>query len=220
MNTPPNIFDTSAGAYNSGVAAMDYTVNPFSVNATMNQFMNPYINRVIDTSLDRLGEQRDIGLNDIRGRAAAAGAYGGNRAQLAEADWRDSITQQANETVSRLLQQGYDLSAGYGLQRLDQISNTGAQLVNAAPTGYNLGQNAMNQQFAMGSQQQRLAQSVLDQAGMQTENFLNYPQQSLNTALAGVAGNPLQGNSTQTSSYNPGMFDYLQLGAGLMGARK
>jgi len=38
--------------------------------------------------------------------------------------------------------------------------------------------------------------------------------------LSAVQGNPLGGNSTTSSAYRPGMFDYMSLGAGVYGAGK
>jgi hypothetical protein len=76
-------------------------------------------------------------------------------------------------------------------------------------------------QAAAGAQQQSLNQAILGQGIDTYDQYRNYPIQSLSTALAGVQGNPLQaaGTQTQTSQFNPGMFNFLQFGAGLLGGK-
>lgn len=218
--TQPNVFDTSAGAYSSGVGALQFASNPFAINATMNQFMNPYIGQVVDDTVSRMRDRRDININQIQADANQASAFGGARHALLEAETLDRYGRAEDETVARLLQQGFDLSLGHAGNNLNRVAGAGANLVNASPIGYDLGARALGGQQTAGLQQQNLIQAILDQAGIQTENYINYPQQALGTALSGLQGNPLTAATTQTqvNSYRPGLFDYLGLGAGVGGA--
>lgn len=215
-----NVFDTSAQSYNKGVNILDMAANPYAVNMTMNQFLNPYRQQVINDSVSRLRDRRNLDLNMVQSQAADQGAFGGARHGLVESDLIDRYGRDEDELVSRLLQQGYDTSSNLALQRLGQQANIGGNLINAAPVGFSLGQGAMGMQAQAGMQQQQLMQDLLTQAGLQTEGYINYPQQSLATALSGIQGNPLAAQTYQKQRYNPGFFDYMSMGAGMLGGGK
>jgi len=215
-----NVFDTSAGAYKQGVNILDMAANPYAVNMTMNQFLNPYRDMVINDSVSRLRDRRSMDLNMVKSQAAMQGAYGGARQGLVESDLIDRYGRDEDELVSRLLQQGYDTSSNLALQRIGQQAGIGGSMIGAGPVGFQLGQGALGMQSAAGLQQQQLMQDILSQAGMQTENYINYPQQSLNTAMSGIMGNPLAAQQTTKQRYNPGLFDYMSMGAGMLGGGK
>jgi len=214
----PNAFATSSGALNEGVDTLSRVANPFAVNMTMNQFMNPYRASVIDNAVGRLEDARSRELNDIEGQAFGAKAFGGSRHGVVDAYTRDNYSRNRDELVSRLLQEGFDTTANLSLGALGQQESAGRGLVDASGSAFNLGQGALNMQQQAGGQIQNLVQNLLAQASGQTDAFINYPQTSLGTALAGVQGNPLAAQTTTTQSYNPGLFDYLSFGAGLVGS--
>lgn len=215
-----NMFQQSAGAYGAGTQALQSVANPFAMQQTMNQFVNPYRESVINNALTRSRQERSQDLNMVRGQAAQAGAYGGARQGLVESELMSDYSQNENEMLARMLQQGFDTRSNLALNTLNQRAGAGSSLVNSAQTGMGLGQSATQMQQQAGGQQQMLLQRILSQAAGQTDTMTNYPIQALNTALAGVQGNPLSGNVTGRESYQPGMFDYLSFGAGLMGGGK
>lgn len=214
------VFGQSAAAYTTGTNTLTDVTNPYAVNQTMNQFINPYRNAVIDNALLRSRQERSKDLNMVRGQAAGASAYGGARHGLVEAELMDRYSQNENELLSRMLQEGFDTRANLALETLGQRASAGQGLINASGTGMDLGTTTAGMQERAGGQQQSLLQRILSQASGQTDTMINYPTTALGTALAGVQGNPLAGNATKTSSYNPGMFDYLSFGSGLMGGGK
>jgi hypothetical protein len=89
------------------------------------------------------------------------------------------------------------------------------QLGSLSNLGFGMGQDIQQQQMQQGLQQQALNQALIDAAKQQYSGYTGAPMQSLQAPLAalGVGGRLEQ---TQTSTKNPGMFDYLQLGAGLI----
>lgn len=216
----PNVFDTSSAAFNMGADTLAQVANPFAVNMTMNQFLNPYRNAVLDDAVSRLRDRRSESLNMVQTDAAAAGAFGGSRHGLVEAQMIDDFGRQEDELVARLLQDGFDTRFSMASQTLDQRMAAGTNLLGASTTGFNLGSAAMDRQYDAGNMQQQLLQQILGLAGQQYDQYASFPQTSLATAMAGVSGNPLAGNATQTSRYNPGLFDYLSFGTGVMGGLK
>jgi len=215
-----NVFNQSAGAYSSGVGALQDSVQPGMVSQTMNQYMNPYQAQVVDDMVLRMRQRRGDDLNMVRGQAASAGAFGGARHGLVEAELMDRYAQTEDEGVARALQQGFLSSAQLGQSRIGQIQQGAGAMINAAPIGFNMGNQAIAGQNQAGMMQQQLNQQMLSQAGGQYDAYANYPQTSLNTALAGIQGNPLAGQKTQTNEYKPGLFDYLAFGSGMMGGGK
>lgn len=218
----PNIFNQSAGAYGAGVNAVQGVMNPMAVPLTMRQYMNPYQSQVVDDTLGRMRDEMNLGLNDVRGQAAQASAYGGARQGLVEAELMREYQRNMGEVAGGLNQQGFNTAAQLSQNRLGQMLDAGQIATGQAQTGFGLGQRSLLQQQQAGSQQQALMQRILDQASGQYDAFANYPQQALSTAMAGVMGNPLAraGTSTETSSYNPGLYDTLGFTAGLLGGGK
>jgi hypothetical protein len=215
-----NVFQQSSSSYAGGTAALGGVANPFALSSTMNQFVNPYREQVLDNTLNRLQQRKSEDLNMVRSQAARAGAYGGARQGLVEAELMDRYGQQEDDVTSRLLQEGYTSSADLAGQSLGFQLGGGSALVNAAPIGLGMGQSVNQGQQQAGLQQQALLQQILGQASAQFEGYANYPNTALATALAGVQGNPLQAQQKQTQQFQPGLFNYMQMGAGVAGAGK
>ena len=115
---------------------------------------------------------------------------------------------------------GQQINAAQGLGQLGQAQAgnqlaAGQGLMAGAAQGQNMGMAALNQQNQAGMQQQQMNQRILDQATGQYDQYSNYPQTALATALAALQGNPLGAQNTTTQTTTPGMFDYLSLGAGM-----
>jgi len=49
-------------------------------------------------------------------------------------------------------------------------------------------------------------------------NFMSQPQNLLNMSLAALGMNPMTSATTTTGKYQPGMFDFLNLGGNLLGS--
>ena len=81
--------------------------------------------------------------------------------------------------------------------------------------GYTLGGQTAQQQMAAGSAQQALAQMILGGANEQFMKNANQPQNMLDIMLSALGMSPLNNAKTQTSSYTPGLYDYIALAAGL-----
>lgn len=70
---------------------------------TIDQYMNPYTKNVVDQTLKRENTAYQQGQNQLRGQAAAQGAFGGDRATLLEAAGRGKHLQ----AVGDITAQGY-----------------------------------------------------------------------------------------------------------------
>tara|TARA_R110002095_G_scaffold216093_1_gene212082 strand:- start:3102 stop:3845 length:744 start_codon:yes stop_codon:yes gene_type:complete len=217
-NLPPiggNVFEQSSQAYTRGLNGMSNTMGAGATQRSMNQYLNPYQDQVVNNTVGRMRDQQAMDLNMVQGQAAQQGAFGGARHGLVESQVMDNSNRNMMEGVAGMNQQGFNTAAQFGQNRIGQDQNAAQGLIGGAPVGFNMGQAANAGLNQAGMQQQNLMQQILDQATHQYDTFQQYPQTSLATALAGVQGNPLGGAATTTSKTNNGLFDYLSLGAGM-----
>ncbi len=218
--TNPNVFDTASEAYTGGVQGLAFGASPVAPMLSMNMFMNPYRNMVLDNALGRLRDEQAQGLNMVRGQAHQASAYGGARHGLVEAELMDRYNRNAGELATSILSQGFDTTAGLGLTSVGQQIGANQARVGAAPVGFSLGESALQGQLQSGNMQQMMLQRILDTAGGNADAFRAGPQEQLRTAVMGTHNNPLAMRSQTTQQYNPGMFDYLSMGMGILGGGK
>jgi hypothetical protein len=97
-------------------------------------FMNPFIDKALDPTLNRLRQQQGEVQSDIGAKAAASGMFGGSREavqrSLADRNYRDTLGQ----TAGNMLLQGWNTAAGLAGQNAgwrQQANLTNAQLDNA-----------------------------------------------------------------------------------------
>lgn len=238
---------------------------PAAVTNTMNSYLNPYQEQVIDNTLSRMRDNRDEALNMVQANAANAGAFGGARHGLVEAEVINDSNRNMAETAAGMSQDGFNLAAQLSNARINQIQQSAAGLaglggqelqrgatlgnlgmgqqqqalaagqavagiqagaenrrlaaaqgaLGGAATGVNIGNSVTQQQAQAGGIAQGLNQQILSQGAGQYDQYVNYPQMALASALAGIQGNPLQAATTTTVNSNPSLLSYLSLGAGL-----
>ena len=70
-------------------------------------YFNPYENSVVSNTLGDIQRQKDIALNGARARAAGAGAFGGSRSAILEAETGRSFNDAMARTAAELRQGGY-----------------------------------------------------------------------------------------------------------------
>jgi len=144
-------------------------------------YMSPYQQAVIDATLGEYDIQAQKGLGTIGTAAVGAGAYGGGRHGIAEAEYQSQSDRQRALLQAQMLQQGYGVGQQARQQDLmNQLTLGGAQ------AGLAQGQ------LGMGTYQQGLAQlapqlaggdiGTLSQMGgiqqQQAQNVLNAQQQA------------------------------------------
>lgn len=187
----PNIFQQSSNLFNQAAAGPN-----------IGQFYNPYTTEVIDQSMADLERQRLAQINATGAAASRAGAFGGSRHGVAEAQTNLGFGQQGAQMASGLRQQGFNTA----LQAAQQNQQTQSQL---AGQGFGFGQAINQQQFQQGEQMRALQQQLIDAARGQYGGFTGAPQNALQTILAALGGMPNQGTVSETQ--NPGLAGYLSL---------
>ena len=143
--------------------------------ADLGAYTNPYETQVVEQSLSDLERSRLMQQNQLGAQASAAGAFGGSRQGVAEAETNRAFAEQAARTASGLRQSGY--------QQAQQLAgqDIGRQMqVDAA------NQAALNAQRQFGAQQSMAAKQMNQSAALQAAQ-MGMTAQQLNQA-AGLQG--------------------------------
>ena len=159
------------------------------------QFMSPYQQQVIDTTLAEFDKQRQQALAQQQAQAVAGGAFGGAREGVQRAEYGAQTLQDRAALQAQLLQQGYGQAQQQAAQTFQQ--QQGLASLQPQLLGQQIG--AMT---ALGQQQQAQQQAILDaqSAAAKEAAFEPYTRYGLvGQQLTGLAG----GFPTQVQTYNP-----------------
>jgi len=175
------------------------------------QFMSPYQQQVIDTTLSQFDKQAAIQRRQISDSALSQGAYGGARQGVAQSEYQAASDMNRAGILANLYQQGFgQAQAGAG-------QAFGQQMGLAAQVPQMIGQQA-GQLGALGQQGLAYRQAIADTSAQKEKLAAYEPYQRLGFAqevLGGIQGGGYGTRFQEAPSQSP-----LQqaLGAGMMGA--
>ena len=194
-------FDPTTGAVTTvgagtGIAGYEpflQQAQQYSGPQAYQQFMSPYQQQVIDTTLTEFDKQRQQALAGQQAQAIAGGAFGGAREGVQRAEYGAQTLQDRAALQAQLLQQGF----GQAQQQAAQAFQQQTGLASLQPT-------LLGQQIAgisgLGQQQQAQQQAVLDAqaAAAREAAFEPYTRYGLvGQQLTGLVG----GFPTQVQTY-------------------
>ena len=192
-------------------------------------YMSPYMQNVVDYQKSQALRDYQIGA-PMRARAAVgAGAFGGSRQAIENAEAQrnlmsqlQNIEGQGRQSAFQQAQQAQQFGANLGLQgQQAALGGLGAATQAAGALGQLGGQQLgaqkeiINLQSQMGKEQQALEQSKINQQIQDYAIAQQYPFMQLGLMNAMLRGLPLQTQTTQLYQAQPSM---LQQGIGLAGA--
>lgn len=200
----------------------------------ISQYQNPYTQQVIDTSMQDLERQRLMQQNQIGAQATQAGAFGGSREGVAQALSNEAFARQGAQMASGLRQAGFNTAQqmaqtdianrfsaatanqAAGLSGAQQRLGAAQQLGALGAQSYGYGSDIQSNLAQQGQQQQALQQALIDAAKGQYGAYTQYPAAQLSLMSQALGSSPY--GQTTTSTKEPGLFDYLTLGATAAGA--
>lgn len=222
--TQPNVFAGSANALNTatGAATGAAQFQPGTLaGADLSAFQNPFQQQVIDPVLGDIERQRQMGINSVGAAATGAGAFGGSRHGVAEAETNRAALEAAATASGGLRSQGFQQAQAGAQQDIQNqlagqnLNLSGANtLGNLSNLGFGFGQQIQGQQAEQGAQQQAISQQLIDAARAQFGQFTGSPTQSLQAPLQALGTVP--SGQTQTQTQQPGLLNFLSLGLGLI----
>lgn len=222
----PNVNQAAAqGIYGAGMGtAQGMTFDPGTLAQTdIGQYQNPFTEQVIRANEADILRGAQIGMNELGAQATRAGAFGGSRQGIAEAEMGRNVLQQLAQSSAGLRQQGFNTAQQMAQQDIQnrmmgQQARTGAagQLANISQTGFGMGQQALSGLQQTGAQQQAIQQALIDAAKGQFAGYAGTPASSIGYLSQALGATTVP--QTTTTSKQPGVFDYLTLAATAYGS--
>jgi hypothetical protein len=207
--------------YETAGAGNRYAQQATNPNA-MQAYMSPYMQNVVDVQQREAQRQADIAGTQRNAQAVQAGAFGGSRQAIMDAEAARNLSLQKGDIQATGLQsafkeaqQAQQYGANLDLQgRQAGMQGVGAgigaqqagygQMISGAQNLAGLGQQQLasqqgiyNLQNTMGAQQQALEQQKINQAMQDYANAQQYPLMQLGTMSNMIRGLPMQAQTTQ-----------------------
>lgn len=191
---------TAANTQAARLGGSDYT-----------EFMNPYIQGVIDPAVNNLRRQSDTSAAQIAAQGAAAGSRGGSAEALRQGQNTRALGEQTSQMVSQLMSAGFDKATAAAMSnaQMQQQANLSNQAAQNAAGQFNAGANNSMAQYNSGAINQAaqfnagaansMAQynsGAINQAARDNVNALNNSAQ-FNAGVMNQAG---QFNATSQNS--------------------
>ena len=201
----------------------------------MQGYMSPYMQNVIDYQKSQALRDYNIAKPMRARQAAGAGAFGGSRQAIMEAEAERSLgsqlqgiaatgSQKAFEDAQRQQQFGATLGLQgqqAGLQGLGQFGQMASQLGQLGGARLGAQRDIIGMQSQMGKEQQALEQAKINQAIQDYATQQQYPLMQLGFMSNMLRGLPMQATTTQTYQAQPsGINQGLGLLAGAAGAKQ
>lgn len=207
--TQPN-FQAATGL--AAAAANPLQMQQFSPNA-VNQYMNPYLNDVVGSAVANINQTNAQQQQQVLGSTIGQGAYGGDRAGIAQAELARQQNLANNATIANLLGQGYSqaqqefnqqqgVDLATQLQNSQLMSNAALNLANLGTQGQQAQLQQAQAQYGYGTAEQQQQQAGLSTAYQQYLNEQAFPYQQL-SYYAGLASGAAPALGGTTTGYSP-----------------
>ena len=184
---------------------------PSLLQTDIGAYQSPYTQQVIDTTLGDIRRQQDIAQRKAQEGAIRAGAFGGSRSAIMEAEASRPYVEQMARTAAGLRQAGYGQALGaaesdIARQQARAFAQPELELRSRGQRAGLLGglQSEQSRRLGMlggiGTQQQAFQQAGLDVPYQEFQRALAYGPQQLGL-LSAAAGQPFA--TSKTLGYQP-----------------
>lgn len=228
LQTPSQFGTATQLATQAGQAAPAFQAGQFSTGlgpvGSVQDYMSPYTQGVINQQTQEAIRQADIARGSRQARFAQAGAFGGSRQAIEEAEANRNLQQQLGGITATGMQSAYDRAlqqrqqeaqlglqaqqygeqsrqygAGLGLQGLGQQLQAAQTLGQLGQQQFGAGLQGLQAQLGAGETQRGIAQQPLDFGYQQFRESTQYPMQQASFMHSLLGYMPLTANA-----YNPG----------------
>jgi len=200
---------------------------PSLLGQDIGAYQSPYQQQVIDLAMQDIQRQADIARGGAQERAIRAGAFGGSRSAILEAESQRPYAEQMARTAAGLRQAGFEQAqraAEADVARQQQMALLAPELeLRGRAQQAGLLGGLQQQQLTglgllggIGAQQQALQQRAIDAQRAEFQRALGYGPQQISLLQAGM-GTPLI-TTTTTGQQKAGLGDVLGGAAGLFGS--
>lgn len=173
----------------AGLAVPDnmgaFTPGSFTDQGTMDQYINPYIQGVLNPQLDELRRQTDISRQQQAGKLTRAGAFGGSRQQLADTE----LTRAMLDKMTGATGKAYADAFERGRDQFNIEQRTGQQ---AQEYANRYGLEALAAQGRGGDIQRGIEQEGIMADRLQFEEERDFPYKQVQYMQSLLQGLPLE----------------------------
>ena len=206
-----------AGAATMGALGTNY--DPYATGQfggdQAQQYMSPYMQNVVDIQQREAQRQGDIAGTQLASQATKAGAFGGGRQAIMQAEAARNLAQQKGDIQAKGLQSSYEQAqaqfnkdqqlreqsrqygAGLGLQGLQTALQGAGQMGALGQQQFGQGMDINKLQAGYGGQQQQQEQNIMSQQYQDFLNQQNYPYKQLGFMSDMLRGLPLSQSSSR-----------------------
>lgn len=153
----------------------------------MAAYENPYVQDVIDTTIDDL----DIDRQRLNEQSRMQSPFGGTRQAIVEAMNNKNFADAAANVRATQRARAFDQAAGLGQSAMNQMLGAGAQYGNLASMAQQLGLTQASAQSGIGQQIQAQDQAYKDYLQKQFFDMINHPLRQLSIRLGALGQTPL-----------------------------
>ncbi len=195
-------FDTAGAVTGAGTGTGVAGYQPFLDQAAAysgptayQSFMSPYQQDVINTTLTEFDRQTAMGVPQLAANAINAGAFGGGREGIAQAEYANTAARNRAALQAQLLGQGFT-------QASQLAGNAFEQQRNLASLQPSLSASGVQQLGAAGTGNLAFQQAQLDAAQQRAQLAYNEPLSRIQSFGSGIAS---QASGSPTTTQNIGM---------------
>lgn len=216
QNNPwQGLLDQAAGGMQD---TQNYDAQQIAVSdLDMGQFMNPYLDQVVDSTLADVNRSRQMAVNQTQDQALASGAFAGNRSAIADAMTNSEYARQAAIAAGQLRASGFNtaLEAAQNAQGMDlaaqqanQRAGLDAERLQYLASHGLLGVGTAGNAMQSGNYQNAVNAGLLAQENQQAQNdwqyqqYLderNWPILMANLRTSAIGGSPMGGSTVTTA---------------------
>ncbi len=142
-----NLATSGIGSYQPFLTAAQGAIGQQTASAgpqAFQQFMSPYQQQVIDTTMSDFDRQAAMGRQGIRDQAAVSGAFGGGREGVQMAEYGAGSDRNRASLLAQLQQQGFTQANTLAQQNFQNQGNLASQQMGLS----NFGKGSMGQDIA------------------------------------------------------------------------
>ncbi len=198
LDTPQTVPDPTRQMGEDGVAPTR------QINTVAEQYMNPYLQSSLNPQIAELRRQQEISRLNDASRLTEAGAYGGSRQAIMEAEGNRNLLTQIDRTQSQGYRDAYDKARAQF--NAEQAAARDAQ-IDANKYGFDV----LAAQRAAGAEQRGILGQGIAADQQQFIQERDYPLKSAQYMQSLLQGLPMEATSRQFAPVNP-------LQAGIAGA--
>jgi len=190
---PSNLGQTFTGSTPS--AGLDASGKPIQGQGIAGQYMNPYLQSVLNPQLEELRRQSQITQMQNAGQAVGQGAFGGSRQALMDAETQRNLMQEMNKTVGAGYANAYEKGMGqFNTEQsqaktlADLLADQGGMQRNIEQQGITADFNEFLTQRDYPQKQLQFMQSMLQNLPISTVTSQPGQQSFLGQTVGGIGG--------------------------------